>query len=149
MPLESDCYGACGVNPEALFMQYLVKLVGMSARIVLELDVSSAIAIGSRRSRPIEAQGAFRLWLPGLVSARRVTLEKVVGITHDPDICTAYVGCEQLEERVRRIGPQRAADIEGLGDIGVALLMSIDGLPGSLDLWAPMAVAGFVRLTGT
>eukprot|EP00971_Amphidinium_carterae_P350178 6491419-Amphidinium_carterae.1 len=111
---ESEYYGACQVAAEALFIRELLSFLEQRVDIVIELDASSAIAIGNRtglgRTRHVDVR---YLWLQQLVSAKRVRLQKVRGVEHPPDVGTKYLGKAALEAARMQLGLHHPSDVPG------------------------------------
>ena len=109
---ESEYYGACAVAAECLYVRSILQFWGYNPSIELQLDASSAIAIGSRQGLgKVRHMEVKYLWLQQLVATKHVRLVKVRGTEHPPDLGTKYLSRESLAKCLVMVGLRRTADI--------------------------------------
>lgn len=152
---ESEYYGACAVASESLYVKTIVEFLGYAPKIEIQMDASSAIAIGSRhvlgRVRQMDVKN---LWLQQLTATRCVSLVKVKGTEHPPYIDTKHLSRKSLAKCARQIGmhPKSAVSHIALGAqaagrasgarIGVAML----ALAGAAATTGPVAKQGSTQV---
>jgi hypothetical protein len=117
---ESEYYGACAVAAECLYVRTILEFWGYTPGIELQIDASSAIAIGSRHGLgKVRHMELKYLWLQQLVATKHVRLLKVRGTEHPPDMGTKHLSRESLAKCIDMVGLKR------FNEIGVALVGTV------------------------
>ena len=117
---ESEYYSACAVAAECLYVKSILQFWGFTPSIELQIDASSAIAIGSRQGLgKIRHMEVKYLWLQQFVATKHVKLIKVRGTEHPPDMDTKHLSREALAKCIVMVGLRRVSDI------GVAVVASV------------------------
>ena len=125
---ESEYYGACAVAAECLYVRTIFEFWGYTPSIELQIDASSAIAIGSRHGLgKIRHMELKYLWLQQLVATKHVRFIKVKGTEHPPDIGTKHLSREALAKCIEMVGLRRLNEI-GISLVGTASKSAQAGL---------------------
>jgi len=115
---ESEYYGGCAVASECLYVRTILDFWGYRPSIEIQLDASSAIAIGNRHGLgKVRHMEVKYLWLQQLVATKHVRLVKVRGTEHPPDMGTKHLARESLEKCRRTVGLRRLSEV-GVATVG-------------------------------